>query len=302
MSCILTHLQHPHSTHQLPPIPPSSSCPSTSSTRLLIYALFVGNYCDLSCAGPRHILCGSHTIRDSLGWDNRRKYYKHLSSVATFHSLPRPLRDDGVYLSPFPSPLLSKPPLPAPPLYQVFSSAIVTSCIFFPGLLVVLLALFGCFGFLGHHCHVKRPRLSPRGHFYSVLFVVALDFFICLVYVAGSVVSGLVRSSHPQYSSIFSDPCFVVPIAQIPSCFDGRFATFPRSYPITLVVPEMMNLTVKSSRAGSQTHPASSTLPSFPTCSVWHTLTHSRRRPVFSFMSAYPLSVFPTVPLRWLVL
>jgi len=48
--------------------------------------------------------------------------------------------------------------------------------------------------------------------------------------------------------------CFVVPIAPIPSCFDGRFATSQRSYPITLVVPEMMNLTVKSSRAGSNSN------------------------------------------------
>ena len=80
-------------------------------------------------------------------------------------------------------------------------------------------------------------------------------FFICLVYVAGSVVSHFVHSHHPRYSSTFSDLCFVAPIAPIPSCFGGRFATFLRSYPITLVVPEMMNLTVKSSQAGPSSNP-----------------------------------------------
>ena len=125
-------------------------------------------------------------------------------------------------------------------------------------------------------------------------------FFICLVYVAGSVVSHLFPSYHLRYSSTFSDPCFVVPIAPIPSCFDGRFATFLRSYPITLVVPEMMNLTVKSSRAGSSLNPSRFLYPTlvFNLSCMAHS-THFRHWPVSFFMSAYPLSVFPT---RWLVL
>jgi hypothetical protein len=52
----------------------------------------------------------------------------------------------------------------------------------------------------------KGLIVSLHGHFYSVLFVVTLDFFICLVYVAGFVVSdpsALTVADADQPSQIF---------------------------------------------------------------------------------------------------
>jgi hypothetical protein len=78
--------------------------------------------------------------------------------------------------------------------------------------------------------------------------------------------------------------CFVVPIAPIPSCFDGRFVILLGSYSVTLVVPDMMSLTVKSSeRAQVPIHPASSTPPSFSACSTYIHPTHLRHCGYFSF-------------------
>ena len=53
-----------------------------------------------------------------------------------------------------------------------------------------------------------------------------------------------------------SDLCFVVPIAPIPCCFDGRFVILLGSYYITLIAPEMVGLTVKLSRAGPSSDPS----------------------------------------------
>ena len=52
----------------------------------------------------------------------------------------------------------------------------------------------------------KGPISSLHGNFYSALFVVTLDFFICLVYVAGFVVSDsfvLTVADADQSSQIF---------------------------------------------------------------------------------------------------
>lgn len=150
---------------------------------------------------------------------------------------------------------------------------------------------------------VERQKVSSsrRGHFYSVLFVVTLDFFICLVYVAGFVILVLSYLSHP-YPLLWRSLCNLF-----------RFLC------ITLVVQEMMNLTVKSSLAGLRSNPLRSLYPpvSFPSVPYGTHSTHLRRCGYisFSFMSTYfspfspifslfglphrsskpPLYVFPTI-------
>ena len=69
--CILTHLhhlhlQHPHST---PPIPLLVASPTDRHPMLRIAYLhpFVSNCCDLSYAGPHHILGDPCNLRDFLG-------------------------------------------------------------------------------------------------------------------------------------------------------------------------------------------------------------------------------------------
>jgi hypothetical protein len=73
ISCFLTHLhpylQHPTLPHPLPPIPLLVASPADRrppGCGLLIYTLFVSNYCTFGCAGQHHILGGPHTFRDSL--------------------------------------------------------------------------------------------------------------------------------------------------------------------------------------------------------------------------------------------
>jgi len=185
--------------------------------------------------------------------------------------------------------------------------AIVTSCIFFPRSSCSIIGAFWLFSgsfcthAYGHRRMSKGPISSLHGNFYSVLFVSwPWTFFICLVYAAGFVVSDPFINRRRCWS-IFSDPCFVVPIAPIPSCFDGRSATFLGFYYITLVVPEMMNLTVKSSRAG----PCYSTSRSLYSTLVFE-LFHTTYIPliyasgyIFSFLSLQPIPS-PLTLLRWL--
>jgi len=96
--------------------------------------------------------------------------------------------------------------------------------------------------------------------------------------------------------------CFVVPIAPIPSCFDGRSAILLGFYYITLAVPEMMNLTVESSQAGPSSDPSR-----FLYLTLVFNLFHMTYIPLIhatgyisSIVSTYPLSVL-LIPHRWFV-
>lgn len=151
------------------------------------------------------------------------------------------------------------------------------------------------------HRSTSKSHLPIVGHFYSVLFVVTLDFFICLVYVAGFVILVLSYLSHPY------------PLLWRSLCNLSRFLC------ITLVVQEMMNLTVKSSLAGLRSNPLRLLYPplSFPSVPYGTHSTHLRHCGYISssFMSTYfstsppifslsglphrsskpPLYVFPTI-------
>jgi hypothetical protein len=216
----------------------------------------------------------------SWAWNDRRKqYYKHLSFVATLSPAAPPPRRWTIH-PPFPR----CSPSPSAPVYQVLSLSIVTSCIFFPRSSCSIIGAFWLFP--GSLCtcvrtplHVKRSHPSPRGHFYSVLFVVTLDFF----YLFG------VRCW-------FCYLCFVVPIAPIPSCFDGRFVILLGSYYITLVVPDRQVI-----MSGLKVQSVSLLLPHPRSRLVPYDIPSTHLRPVaifLSILSAYPLSL----PLHWPVL
>ena len=159
----------------------------------LFISLIVNNCCDFSCTGP-HIPGGYTFSATPWAWNNRHKHYskhllcRHVSSLL--------LCDDGIFPTPT-TPLLSK--LPSTSLYQVFPLAIVTSCIFFPRLLVVSLVLLTVSGFpgiraLGYLCMSKGLTFPFMGVFIWFCFSWPWTFFICLVYVAGFVVSDSVHS------------------------------------------------------------------------------------------------------------
>jgi hypothetical protein len=137
--------------------------------------LFVSNCCDISCAGSYHILGEPHILYDSWAWDNRRNhYYTHLPFVATF--LLPPYDDGYIYTL---SPTASQ--TPSTSLYQVFPSTTVTSCIFFSRSSCSIIGAFWLFLGSSAHMHTdttacQKARRSSHGHFYSVLFVVTLDF------------------------------------------------------------------------------------------------------------------------------
>ena len=142
------------------------------------------------------------------------------------------------------------------------------------------------------------------GHFYSVLFVVALDFFylsgvrcwFCcksfrsfppssiLIYVLRSL---FCRTYRTHTLLLWRSLCHLL-------TFLSHHARRPRD--------DELDRQVITSGSKFQPTPLPLPYPRFQPVLDGIYFTHLRRRPVLSFMSAYPLSVFPTTPLRWLVL
>jgi len=163
ISCILTTpTSIPTLPHQHPPIPLSIALPTNRhppGCGLLIYTAV--------CERPlrsQSRWTKPHSWRSLISsvtpraWGNRRKhYYKHLPIVVTLLP-PCPPRDDGVFHS-FPAAFQA----PSTSLYQVFSLAIVTSCIFFPRSSCSIIGAFWlfsgslCMHAYGHHCMSKTP-------------------------------------------------------------------------------------------------------------------------------------------------
>jgi hypothetical protein len=181
----------------LPPIPPSSPCPPIDVclvAGLLIYAL-----CERPLQSrPRRTT--PHSWR--LPHPPRLPGLGIIDTSITIHSSPSsppplPRRWDIFVLL---SLLLPKPPAPPCIKYLHYPPSLLASS--FLGLLVVLLALFGCFWVPSARMHwtllhVKSPRLSPREFLFGFFCRDLGLFFICLVYVAGFVIFVLSHLSHP---------------------------------------------------------------------------------------------------------
>jgi hypothetical protein len=107
---------------------------------------------------------------------------------------------------------------------------------FFPQLSCSIIRTFGCFR-VPSPLHVKRFHTSPSWAFLSVLLVVASVFL-------------LVQCTLPVLLSLFCRTYRTHTLLLWRS-----LCNIPRFLCITLVAPEMMNLTVKSSRADLSINP-----------------------------------------------
>jgi hypothetical protein len=135
----------------------------------------------------------------------------------------------------------------------------------------------------------KGLIVSLHGHFYSVLFVVTLDSFYL-----------------PDVRCWFCYLCFVVPIAPIPSCFDGRSVIFLGFLSCHARRPRDGEHDRQVIASGPKLQPTPLRLshPRFWIVPYGIHPTHLRPWPFFLFssLSAYPPLRFPSNSLRWLVL
>ena len=208
------------------------------------------------------------------------------------------------YFSSFPPHCFPSPP--APPCIKYFYSPSSLLASSFLGLLVVLLVLFGCFQVSSARVHTDTAACQKVSSFpfWEFLFgFVCRDlglFFICLVYVAGFVVSDssvpiVTDANQSSQTFVLSYLSHSYPLALTVALPSSRFFSHRARCPRD----DELDRQVVTSGLKLQPIPLPLSHPRFQLVPYGMNPTHLRLWLyfLFSFLSAYPLSIFLT-PLR----